>query len=331
MDVYVILNDVSLGELRASVPRLEDLGVSGVLLTDHLFFSNGRPNVEANRRWEPLTVLAVVASLSDRLRVGTIVSNIGLLHPALVLRQFAQLASLVGGERVIAGLGAGWNREEFEALGMTMPGHRVRMDRLEESAALARQLFDHGIATLDGSQVQARELPLTPLPEVPPHLLLGGGSDRLMDIAGRYADMVDLNGSSRSTPVKGADLATADTRRELSTTVEHLEGSVERVRTAARGAGRPEDSLVFSHMLNYVTFCRENDVADAAKVFTTAAEMGDTSIADCPYALIGEPARMREAMRERRDRLGVSAVLVGQGQAWPTVERLSRDVLAHVD
>jgi alkanesulfonate monooxygenase SsuD/methylene tetrahydromethanopterin reductase-like flavin-dependent oxidoreductase (luciferase family) len=39
------------------------------------------------------------------------VSNVGLLHPALVLRQFAQLAVLVGGQRVLAGLGAGWNRE----------------------------------------------------------------------------------------------------------------------------------------------------------------------------------------------------------------------------
>jgi alkanesulfonate monooxygenase SsuD/methylene tetrahydromethanopterin reductase-like flavin-dependent oxidoreductase (luciferase family) len=331
MDVYVILNHVSLGELRARVPRLEDLGVRGVLLTDHLFFSNGRPNAEANRRWEPLTLLAVIASLSDRLRVGTIVSNIGLLHPALVLRQFAQLASLVGGERVLAGLGAGWNREEFEALGMTMPGHRIRMDRLEESAALARQLFDHGIATLEGSQVQARELPLTPLPEVPPRLLLGGGSDRLMEIAGRYADMVDLNGSSRSTPVKGADLTTADTRRELSTTVEHLEGSVERVRAAMHAAARPADAVVFSHMLNYVTFCRESEVVDASHVFTRAADMGDGSIADCPYALVGEPARMREAMRERRDRLGVSAVLVGQNQDWPTVERLCLDVLAHID
>ncbi len=59
--------------------------------------------------------------------------------------------------------------------------------------------------------------------------------------------------------------------------------------------------------------------------------MGEASIADCPYALVGEPARMREAMRERRDRLGVSAVLVGQNQDWPTVERLCREVLAQVD
>src|SRR5262249_7326766 len=156
--------------------------------------------------------------------------------------------------------------------------------------------------------------PLSPLPEVPPRLLLGGGSDRLMDIAGRYADVVDLNGSSRSTPVAGADLSTADTRRELSTTVEHLEDSVERVRAAARSAGRPDNAVAFSHMLNYVAFCRESEVADAARVFTRAAGMGDASIADCPYALIGEPARMREAVRERRERLGVSAVLVGQGQ-----------------
>ena len=51
-----------------------------------------------------------------------------------------------------------------------------------------RQLFDHGIASLEGSQVIARDLPLSPAVTVPPRLLLGGGSDRVLDIAGRYAD-----------------------------------------------------------------------------------------------------------------------------------------------
>lgn len=231
-----------------------------------------------------------------------------------------------------AGLGAGWNREEFTVLGLTMPRHRERMDRLEQAATLGRRLFDHGIATLDGSQVRARELPLSPLPDVPPRLLRGGGSGRLLDIAGRYADVLDLNGSSRSTPVAGTDLPTADTRRELATTVQHLEESIKRVRAAAQPAGRPATAVQLSHMLNYltfcayVTFCANAQVGDAARVFTAAAGLDEMSLDDCPYVLVGEPERMRDAVCERRERLNVHAVLLGQGQGWPTVERLCCDV-----
>ena len=174
MQIYVILKTSTLADLARDVRRLEDLGVTGVLLTDHLFMDGpGRPRSETQRPNEPMTVLAAVAALSDRLNVGTIVSNIGLLHPALVLRQFAQIAALVGGERVLAGLGAGWNRTEFEALGFRMPKHAERLDRLEQAAALARQLFDNGTANLEGSQVIAHDLPLSPVvPGIPPRILL---------------------------------------------------------------------------------------------------------------------------------------------------------------
>src|SRR4051812_29292369 len=150
-------------------------------------------------------MLTTIAALSTRLRVGTIVSNIGFLHPALVLRQFAQMAVFFGGERIIAGLGAGWGRDEFKALGMRMPPHHARVDRLEEAASLARQLFDAGVANLEGEHVVARDLPMAPRPTVPPRLLLGGGSDRLLDIAGRYADMLDLSGTSRRAPLPGSN------------------------------------------------------------------------------------------------------------------------------
>jgi alkanesulfonate monooxygenase SsuD/methylene tetrahydromethanopterin reductase-like flavin-dependent oxidoreductase (luciferase family) len=228
MKVYGVLRGIPPTELRARVAELDAVGVAGALAGDHLFIGTGGSREEARRPAEPLTTLATVATLSDRLEVGTIVSNIGFLHPALVLRQFANLANLIGGQRVLAGIGAGWNREEFEAIGQPMPGFRARMARLEEAACLARQLFDHGLASLEGAHVVARELPLSPRPATPPRLLLGGGSDRLLHIAGRYADALDLNGSSRRGGVVGPDLPGADTRRRLSTTVSDLEASVAR-------------------------------------------------------------------------------------------------------
>ena len=99
------------------------------MVGDHLFVNGAGQTREAARRpLEPMTTLATVATLSERLNVGTIVSNLSLLHPALVLRQFASLAALFGGERVLAGLGAGWNRQEFAAIGLEMPRFAARLD-----------------------------------------------------------------------------------------------------------------------------------------------------------------------------------------------------------
>ena len=91
-----------------------------------------------------LTVLTTVASHSTRLGVATLVANVDLGHPLPLLRRFANLAVIHGGTRVYAGLGAGWSRSEFEALGMPMPPHRERLERLAETTRLARTLFDNG-------------------------------------------------------------------------------------------------------------------------------------------------------------------------------------------
>ncbi len=310
MKLYVTFRGGSLPELRERVRLLEGLGVSGVLVSDHLFVSGGGPRAEARRPPEPLTTLAAVATLSDRLRVGTIVSNIGLLHPVLVLRQFAQLAALFGGERVMAGLGAGWNREEFDAIGLEMPNFGARMDRLEEAARLARRLFDDGIASLDGQHVVARELPLAPQPAMPPRLMLGGGSDRILDVAGRYADALDLNGSSRSGRVAGPDLLAADLRRRLGTTVSDLEASVARVRAASEAAGRPSNAVSFSVLIGSLEFCRQSEAPSAAARICAAAGLPARSLDECPYVLLGEPQRMIDLLSERRERLGLEAVIL---------------------
>jgi alkanesulfonate monooxygenase SsuD/methylene tetrahydromethanopterin reductase-like flavin-dependent oxidoreductase (luciferase family) len=268
--------------------------------------------------------------MSDRLTVGTSVSTIGFLHPGLVLRQFAQLAVLHGGERVYAGLGAGWNREEFEALGMDMPPFSTRMDRLEEAARLARELFDHGIASQEGSQVVARELPLSPLPQTPPRLLLGGGSDRLLEIAGRYADALDLNGTSQAGKLQGPNLPQSDQQRRMSTTVAGLETSVKRVREVARAAGRNAQPVRMSVLINHIIFCTESERAVEANRIRASNGMPPGSLDQCPYVLIGEAERMRDTVREWQQRLDLKALLLMSALPRETAERFLREVIARL-
>ena len=131
MKAYVSLRTGTLSDLRERIPRLEAWGLTGVMVGDHLFIqAPGQPRGEARRPLEPMTVLATVATLSDRLHIGTMVSNLSFLHPALVLRQFAQLAALFGGERVLAGLELSVERVRSASAAAGRPGTAVSMSVL---------------------------------------------------------------------------------------------------------------------------------------------------------------------------------------------------------
>jgi alkanesulfonate monooxygenase SsuD/methylene tetrahydromethanopterin reductase-like flavin-dependent oxidoreductase (luciferase family) len=324
-------------ELRDQVAALEDAGATGVTVSDHLFHT--REGVErregVDRACEPLTTLAAVAALSDRLEVQTVVVNAAWVHPVLLLRQFAQLAVLAGGERVTAGLGAGWSPEEFAALGLRMPPFRSRMDRLEEVLRLARELCDTGWASLDGEHVRARDVPLSPGPDRAPLLLVGGGSDRVLAMAGRYADVLDLHGDPRHGKVAGATMAQArrgDVRRRALTTVEDLAGRAELVRDAAADAGRQRDAVRVSTQIWYTAFGSPAEVRAAEEELCADwAGMPAQRLDRSPYLLFGSPAQMAEALGERRERFGLERIaLTGEAgirSAPPDPLRFCREVL----
>jgi alkanesulfonate monooxygenase SsuD/methylene tetrahydromethanopterin reductase-like flavin-dependent oxidoreductase (luciferase family) len=313
----------------AQVRSIEDAGLDGVFATDHLFVSHGKPRREAVSGGDPLVKLAIAGTMSKRLMLGTSVVNVGVVHPALVIRSFIELAAQFGGARILAGIGAGWNREEFEALGMEFPPLERRMDRLEESAALARDLFDTGFAQLAGEQVSANELSLGPPPSPAPRLLLGGGSDRLLSIAGRYADIVDLNGSSRVLRLGGPHPVFRDVMRRFTTTVEDLERSARSVRESAVAVGRERTSVEFSILVNAVRFCAATEVAEVEGELCSQAGIDRQSLSDCPYLFIGPPERIRDQLAERTERIGLRHLILAPHEP-AVLARFRQDVVAAV-
>jgi alkanesulfonate monooxygenase SsuD/methylene tetrahydromethanopterin reductase-like flavin-dependent oxidoreductase (luciferase family) len=294
-----------------AVQRLESLGVSGVVQGDHLFVPGPPVDDPVSRMAaDCLTVLTTVAAHSQRLAVATLVANVGFHHPLLLLRRFANLAVVHGGERVYAGLGAGWSRREFEALGLAMPPHRERLERLGEAVRLARTLFDRGWASANGAHVTAVDLPLAPAPPEPPRLLVGGGSPALLELAGRYADHVDL------APPAHRRAGTA-LQRPLLTTVDHL---AESARTA-RASGR---ALTTSLLLTAVVFCDAGSVRAEEEAICARVGLPWRPLDDCPYVLVGEPARIAEQVRERHERIGLDWLIVPDG----AIERFSAEVMS---
>jgi probable F420-dependent oxidoreductase len=135
---------------------------------------------------EPLTHLAWLAGESETIGLATGVMVLPLRNPVLIAKQIATLDVLSGG-RVSFGVGIGWLREEFDALGIPF---EERAARLEEGVELARRLWSGDRVSFDGEFVQCDEVSISPTPArehgIP--VIVGGTSAAAAKRAGRIGD-----------------------------------------------------------------------------------------------------------------------------------------------
>ena len=185
--------------------RAEDLGFDSVWVSDHFFYSFARYGADPApiASLEPLTTLAGIASVTDRVRLGTLVLCAPFRHPALLARVASSIDLLSGG-RLDLGLGAGWLEDEFDAFGFPFGSVGERFAALEESLEVLQLLFRGEPVAYEGSSVTLRDAVLAPVPERPPPVWLGGkGGPRLLGLAARFAD--GWNTVWRMTPEGYAD------------------------------------------------------------------------------------------------------------------------------
>ena len=182
--------ETSFAAVAGWATRAEELGFDSVWVSDHFFYSFARYGGDPTPipSLEPLTTLAGIAAVTDRVRIGTLVLCAPFRHPALLARSAASIDLLSGG-RLDLGLGAGWMREEFEAFGYRFGEIGERFDALEESLEVLQQLFRGDPVTYDGPSVTLRDAVLAPAPERPPAVWVGGkGGPRLLRLAARLAE-----------------------------------------------------------------------------------------------------------------------------------------------
>jgi len=162
--------------------KAEDLGYATLLVPDHL-----------NPQLAPFTALAVAASATTTLRIGTQVLSNELREPVVAAKELASLDLLSGG-RLDWGMGAGWLPNDFAAVGVERPPS-VRVDRLVESIEVMRALFSGEPVHHRGEHYRVDLDAGTPRPIQRPHppLLIGAAQRRLLTFAGRVADIVSIS------------------------------------------------------------------------------------------------------------------------------------------
>jgi alkanesulfonate monooxygenase SsuD/methylene tetrahydromethanopterin reductase-like flavin-dependent oxidoreductase (luciferase family) len=292
-------------DLRGELDRFADIGIRGVVVADHFFDVHAPDRRTARPGYDPLTTLAVAATLNERLELGTMMLNTAWTHPAHLIRSLNQVAVVADPRRVLAGLGAGWNLAEFAALAAPMPPFAERLARLERACRLARELWDAGIATVPAV---ADDLPAAPQPPTPPRLFVGGGSAGVLSLAGRYADAVDLGPPAHRGRLRGPAPARSDALRRIQTTVDDLVESMTAVESAAALAGRPRPQA--SVFVTWVQFCRSSETAAVSAKLCGDLGLPGRDLTQCPYALVGDEAQIRDQLAERRERLGLDRVIV---------------------
>jgi len=173
----------------ASRARFADtLGFDGVWGFDHFQPMYGEGPGEC---FEGNTTLAALSGVTDRVRLGLLVTGMTYRHPAVFAAEAITIDHASGG-RLELSYGAAWWEPEHRQLGIPFPGTKERIDAFEEAVQIVRGLLTTDDFTFDGRHFQVHDATLRPRPVQRPHppIWIGAsGEKRTMPIAARYADV----------------------------------------------------------------------------------------------------------------------------------------------
>jgi probable F420-dependent oxidoreductase len=186
--------DVRWAEYVAMARAAEDVGFDSLWLGDHLLY---RDEVGPERGpWEVWTLLAALATVTERVQLGPLVACTA-FHPPAVLAKMAATVDEVSRGRLILGLGAGWNEPDFRAFGLPFD-HLA--SRFEEAFEIIRRLLAGERVTYEGRFTSVEDAVLLPKPGRRPPLMIGSTGQRVLRAALPYVDAwnswYDLFGNS---------------------------------------------------------------------------------------------------------------------------------------
>jgi len=176
--------EVSWSEVRQIARTAEQTGLDSVWVGDHLLFRN--PVTGVRGPWEAWTTLAALGEATERVLLGPLVAATSFHNPAMIAKKAVTVDEISGG-RLVLGLGAGWNRAEYDAFGFPYD-HRV--SRFEEAFTIIRTLIREGsIDSYEGRYFRHRGMELLPPPRADMPLMIGSNGPRMLRIALPHVDM----------------------------------------------------------------------------------------------------------------------------------------------
>ena len=305
---------------RTLISKTEDLGYSSFFLADH-FLSVG-PALEGT--YHPPQMLGAVPAIAmaleqtSTLRVGCRVFCNDYRHPVMLAKEAATMDYLSGGHLEF-GLGAGWIKTEYEAAGMAFDEFPERFERFAETVHAYKAFMSGEPLQIEGDHINWSGFSGTPTPAQQPWppLMIGGGSKKILEFAGREADIVSLNFNNRA-GMLGPDGMNSGL----------AEATARKVEWVKNGAGDRFDDIELE-IGAYNTIITDHQQPTAAAI-GEALGMSAEAILSHPHCLIGSVDFICEELERRREAYGISYIAVlddGENnmvEAFaPVVERLA--------
>lgn len=276
--------DITAARWRALARKVEDLGYHRLTVSDHL-----------DDQLAPVAALMAAADATTTLRIGALVFCNDYRHPAVLAKEAATLDILSEG-RFELGLGAGWMTSDYAAAGIAMDPPPVRIARLEEAVHVLRGLLSEGPCSFAGDHYRVEGLSGSPKPHQQPlPLLIGGGGRKILELAGRHADIVGLNPKLPNGVIDasaGPDATEAATDRKLA--------------WIKAAAGDRFDAIELHTRIHLVVVTDDREAT--AEVLAPALGLSPAEALASPHALAGTHDQIVEDLLARRERFGIASI-----------------------
>ncbi|WP_040797399.1 TIGR03621 family F420-dependent LLM class oxidoreductase [Nocardia higoensis] len=261
-----VFSPSSRAEWVDKVRRAEELGYDVVSVSDHL----GMP--------APVPTLLLAAEATERIRIGTLVFNTTFYNPTVLARDIATVDRYSGG-RVELGLGAGYDKAQFDAAGLPWLDAGARVSHLERTVAEFRK----PAAELEGYARFEQ-------PSGPPILIAGRG-ERVLRLAARHADIIAFTGTTKVRDGDGLVLA-------------GLSEFLDRLELARRLLGDRIDEVELNIPIHRVL--PAGAVDGITDVWQNPLGYDPEELAELPSLLFGTPEECAKTLRHRRKTYGLT-------------------------
>jgi F420-dependent oxidoreductase-like protein len=262
------------------------------------------PNASCFEGWSSL---AALAALTERIRLGCLVTGVTYREPAVLAKMAATVDHISNG-RLEFGIGAAWHELEHRMYGIPFPPVKERQDRLEEAVRLIRMLFDaEGPVNFDGKHYQLREAVFVPRSVQRPHppiMVGGGGEKRTLRTLARHGDVMNVSGTPDAVKAK----------------IDVLE---RHCREVGRDPGEIEKTVFTAVIVS------ENEKLIDRVAAMMAAGSGASLEEAKRVSPIGSAAHVREVI-ERYAEVGVTQIIMMAQAPWKReiYERLNKEIVA---
>ncbi len=279
--------------------RAEDLGYYSVSIDDH-FFMRGPFSTVEQPHLECYSVLAALATATRTIRLAPLVTAMSYRNPALLAKTIATVDNISGG-RLIAGLGAGWFKEEYEAYNFPYPSNAERLEQLADGIKVLKAMWTQDAPAYSGRYFKIRSTYCFPRPAQNPYppIMIGGGGRRILEIAAQEADILNLN-----PPVTEGIVNLAEAFKFDKPTVTR---KIAMVHEFAKAAGRRPDAVEISGG-GFVIAAKDKTVADMM-IQATAQGVGikDVEAArNSPLVLAGTFEDVKRELAWRVENFGMT-------------------------